>query len=102
MSISLDGYTYCHEHLHIDLSSQKRDEDCLLDSYASIRDELIALKQYGVLNIIEMTNRFMGRNPHFIENIMHDTGMNILMSTGYYIEGLPREAIPYVSSRDMR
>ncbi|WP_446890655.1 phosphotriesterase family protein [Aeromonas veronii] len=101
MSISLDGYTYCHEHLHIDLSSQKRDEDCLLDSYASIRDELLALKQYGVLNLIEMTNRFMGRNPHFIENIMQDTGMNILMSTGYYIEGFFPEKLYRMSAREI-
>lgn len=87
MGINRDGYTYCHEHLYIDLSEQKNDIDCRLDQYELIREELIALKHSGVLNIIEVTNHFMGRNPQFIENLIEDTGMNILLSTGYYIEG---------------
>lgn len=101
MSINLDGYTYCHEHLHIDLSSQKQDDDCLLNSYELIRDELLALKKCGVINIIEMTNHFMGRNPHFIESFMLDTGMNVLMSTGYYIEGFFPEKLYRMSAREI-
>lgn len=87
MRINPDGYTYCHEHLHIDLSVQKDDIDCKLDQYTLLRDELTQLINRGVTNIIEVTNHFMGRNPQFIENLMAETGMNILMSTGYYIEG---------------
>lgn len=87
MAINIEGYTYCHEHLHIDLSKQKYDIDCRLDQYELIREELSELKNRGVFNIIEVTNRFMGRNPQFIEHLIEDTGMNILLSTGYYIEG---------------
>ncbi|MGF1757624.1 phosphotriesterase-related protein [Photobacterium sagamiensis] len=81
------GYTYVHEHLHIDLSPQKGDVDCRLDQYDLIKEELLQLKLRGVFNIVEVTNRFMGRNHHFIEDLMADTGMNILLSTGYYIDG---------------
>ncbi|MGF1680281.1 phosphotriesterase-related protein [Photobacterium minamisatsumaniensis] len=81
------GYTYCHEHLHIDLSSQKNDIDCRLDQYELIKNEMNQLIDRGVFNIIEMTNSYMGRNPQFIENLIDDTGINILLSTGYYIEG---------------
>ncbi|MDX1303058.1 phosphotriesterase-related protein [Photobacterium sp.] len=81
------GYTYVHEHLHIDLSPQKGDSDCRLDQYDLIKKELLQLKSRGVFNIVEVTNRFMGRNPRFIEDLANDTGMNILLSTGYYIEG---------------
>lgn len=87
MIIDDSGYTYCHEHLHIDLSTQKEDEDCKLDQYSFICDEMKSLQKRGVRNIIEVTNRFIGRNPHFIEDIINETGMNILLSTGYYIEG---------------
>ena len=87
MIIDDSGYTYCHEHLHIDLSTQKEDEDCKLDQYSFICDEMRSLQKRGVRNIIEVTNRFIGRNPHFIEDIINETGMNILLSTGYYIEG---------------
>ncbi|GAB3517218.1 phosphotriesterase family protein [Photobacterium alginatilyticum] len=87
MLINADGYTYCHEHLHIDLSLQKGDIDCRLDHYELLRDEMRDLIHAGVYNIIEVTNSFMGRNPQFIENLIKDTGINVVLSTGYYIDG---------------
>lgn len=62
MLIDPTGYTYCHEHLHIDLSAVKQELDCRLDHYEKIADEMRELKQLGVSNIIEVTNSFMGRN----------------------------------------
>ncbi|MDA0149801.1 phosphotriesterase-related protein [Vibrio sp. LaRot3] len=82
-----NGYTYCHEHLYIDLSSQKSNLDCRLDQYQHLCDEMVELKKRGVTNIVEVTNSFMGRNPQFIEHLIHDTGINVLLSTGFYIEG---------------
>lgn len=78
------GYTYAHEHLHIDLSSFKNNIDCRLDQYALICAEMKTLYAQGVRNIIEMTNRYMGRNPQFMLDIMGDTGMNVVACTGYY------------------
>lgn len=78
------GYTYAHEHLHIDLSSFKNNIDCRLDQYALICAEMKTLHAQGVRNIIEMTNRYMGRNPQFMLDIMGDTGMNVVACTGYY------------------
>lgn len=100
-AINGEGYTYCHEHLYIDLSQQKNDIDCRLDQYELIRDELIHLKHRGVYNIIEVTNHFMGRNPQFIENLIEDTKMNILLSTGYYIEGFFPAKIYNQSANDI-
>jgi phosphotriesterase-related protein len=87
MLIDPTGYTYCHEHLHIDLSAVKQELDCRLDHYEKIADEMRELKQLGVSNIIEVTNSFMGRNPQFIEDLIKESGVNVLLSTGYYIEG---------------
>ncbi|QLR45031.1 phosphotriesterase-related protein [Enterobacter sp. RHBSTW-00994] len=84
MTIDRSGYTYAHEHLHIDLSGFKDNIDCRLDQYALIRDEMKTLMQLGVRNIIEMTNRYMGRNPQFMLDIMRDTGINVVACTGYY------------------
>lgn len=78
------GYTYAHEHLHIDLSGFKGDIDCRLDQYSLIAEELRQLKALGVCNIIEMTNRYMGRNPQFMHDLMRDTGINVMACTGYY------------------
>ncbi len=78
------GYTYAHEHLHIDLSPFKRDMDCRLDCYALLADEMKTLVNKGVLNLVEVTNRYMGRNPQFMLDLMQESGINILASTGYY------------------
>lgn len=82
--IDASGYTYAHEHLHIDLSSFKNNIDCRLDQYELIRDEMRSLYAQGVRNIIEMTNRYMGRNPQFMLDIMRDTGIKVMACTGYY------------------
>ncbi|CFQ30816.1 phosphotriesterase-related protein [Yersinia bercovieri] len=84
--INPDGYTYAHEHLHIDLSGFKNNLDCRLDQYQPICDEMRKLVAKGVANIVEVTNRYMGRNPQFLLNLMRDSGINVIASTGYYTD----------------
>ena len=84
MTIDTSGYTYAHEHLHIDLSSFKNNPDCRLDQYDLICQEMNDLQVLGVRNIIEMTNRYMGRNPQFMLDLMRDTGINVVACNGYY------------------
>ncbi|MDA8478355.1 phosphotriesterase-related protein [Citrobacter sp. Awk 4] len=84
MSIDTSGYTYAHEHLHIDLSGFKNNLDCRFDQYDLICQEMNGLMALGVRNIIEMTNRYMGRNPQFMLDLMRETGMNVVACTGYY------------------
>lgn len=35
-------------------------------------------------NVIEMTNRYMGRNAQFMLDVMRETGINVVGCTGYY------------------
>lgn len=84
--INPTGYTYAHEHLHIDLSGAKNTIDCRLDQYQPLCDEMRSLVGKGVLNIVEVTNRYMGRNAQFMLDLMRDTGINVLASTGYYTD----------------
>ena len=84
MNFDPTGYTWVHEHLHIDLSGFKNNLDCRLDQYDLICQEMKDLRALGVSNIIEMTNRYMGRNPQFMLDLMRDTGMNVVACTGYY------------------
>ena len=84
MEFDTTGYTYAHEHLHIDLSGFKNNLDCRLDQYDLICQEMKDLSALGVKNIIEMTNRYMGRNPQFMLDLMRDTGINVVACTGYY------------------
>ena len=84
MNFDPTGYTWVHEHLHIDLSGFKNNLDCRLDQYDLICQEMKDLRALGVSNIIEMTNRYMGRNPQFILDLMRETGINVVACTGYY------------------
>ena len=84
MNFDPTGYTWVHEHLHIDLSGFKNNLDCRLDQYDLICQEMKDLRALGVSNIIEMTNRYMGRNPLFMLDLMRDTGINVVACTGYY------------------
>ncbi len=84
MSIDPTGYTPAHEHLHIDLSGFKNNVDCRLDQYAFICREMNDLMTRGVRNVIEMTNRYMGRNAQFMLDVMRETGINVVACTGYY------------------
>lgn len=84
MNFDPTGYTWVHEHLHIDLSGFKNNLDCRLDQYDLICQEMKDLRASGVSNIIEMTNRYMGRNPQFMLDLMRDTGINVMACTGYY------------------
>jgi len=80
----LNGITYAHEHITIDLSGPKKDDDCKLDSIFETIKELKELKLKGVSNIIDVTNRGMGRNIKYLTKVKEETGINILSSTGYY------------------
>lgn len=80
------GITYAHEHMTIDLSGIKKDQDCRLDVIDETIKELKELKSKGVENIIDVTNRGMGRNIDFIKRVINGTGINIVSSTGFYKE----------------
>lgn len=85
--IDASGYTCAHEHLHIDLSGFKNDPDCCLDQYELIRQEMKDLMALGVRNIIEVTNRYMGRDPQFMLDRIRDTeGRNWRDLPGYHAE----------------
>lgn len=98
MNFDPTGYTFAHEHLHIDLSGFKNNLDCRLDRYDLICQEMNDLQALGVRNIIEMTNRYMGRNPQFMLSLMRDTGINVVACTGYYQDAFFPE---HVASRSV-
>ncbi len=62
----------------------KNNVDCRLDQYAFICREMNDLMARGVRNVIEMTNRYMGRNAQFMLDVMRETGINVVACTGYY------------------
>lgn len=77
-----DGYTLMHEHMSIDLTPG----DLGTDSFEAMCKDLRTVYDYGVRNIVDMTNQSMGRAPEYVRRLQDATGINIILSTGYYLE----------------
>ena len=86
MAVLVDGYTIMHEHITIDLSGVKKDMDCRLDCMEETVQELKELYQFGVRNIVDVTNAGMGQNVAYVTEVAKQSGINIIQSTGYYKE----------------
>lgn len=84
MTKLIKGYTLMHEHITIDLSGVKNDLDCRLDCYDETLVEFKELYRNGVRNIVDVTNRGMGLNRHYVEKIAQESGINIIQATGFY------------------
>lgn len=80
------GITYSHEHIAIDLSGVKNTDDTRLDCMDETVEEFKELYHKGVRNIIELTNRGMGRDVAYMNKVSELTGMNVLYATGFYKE----------------
>ncbi|QQO10915.1 phosphotriesterase family protein [Breznakiella homolactica] len=84
--------TYMHEHVRIDLSREKGDPDCLLDEFDHIAGELRDLSSRGLRRMVDMSCRGMGRDYGYIDRLEEETGIEILVSAGFYKEPfLPEE-----------
>lgn len=80
------GMTYSHEHIAIDLSGIKKTEDTRLDCMEETIREFKDLYEKGVRNVIELSNRGMGRDISYMAKVAKESGINVLCATGFYKE----------------
>ncbi|WDV44387.1 phosphotriesterase-related protein [Clostridiaceae bacterium M8S5] len=87
-NIDIEGIkaVYIHEHLKIDLSAQKKDEDARFDQSELVISEMKELVSKGIDTIVEVTNMGMGRDIEAIRYICNESGINVVVSTGFYKE----------------
>lgn len=84
--------TYMHEHVTIDLSKEKNNIDCKLDTFDITKEEFLKLKELGVTRVVDVSNVGIGRDVDYVIRMEEATGLDIYMSTGYYKEPfLPKE-----------
>ena len=93
----LDGYTLTHEHMTIDLSPG----DLGTTSFDPLVKDLKTAYDCGVRNVIDMTNQSMGRDPAYVQRLMDATGMNIILSTGYYLERYIRDFVGHAAVSEL-
>lgn len=80
------GITYCHEHIIMDLSSVRLEQDSILSDRQDMESELQLAQQHGVASVIEVTNIGMGRNVVLLQEIARNLQLHIICSTGFYKE----------------
>ncbi len=110
------GVTLVHEHLSIDivplwnkptetsrmalanapvsaeiLSELRYDPFVNLDNLqfsdvATVVSEILKFKEAGGQTVVDVTSRYNGRNPEALKKISLQTGINIVMGCGYYLE----------------
>ncbi|WP_176552306.1 phosphotriesterase family protein [Testudinibacter sp. TR-2022] len=78
------GYTLMHEHIYLDLSKVKNNDDCLLNSFELMVEEFKYLKTLGVERIVDVTNIGMGRNIPYVEQVQLQSCIEIISATGCY------------------
>ncbi len=101
ISKELLGKTYIHEHLSIDLSSQKKDADTCFDNKDELIQELKALKKLGINSLVEVTNIGMGRDIERIREISQSSGIQVIVSTGFYKEPFYPEYVNRLSEKQL-
>ena len=87
------GVTMCHEHLALDLSPVRKDTDSVFDDSVLIESEVDLMKALGVKSVIEVTCNDMGRNVRMLRQISRECGIQIIASTGFYLEAYHPESV---------
>jgi len=90
------GPTCMHEHLWID-NGLKFDDDfsVLLNEEGMVLEELAHLQRAGGRTVVEVTPEDLGREPAVLRRLSEASGLNIVMGSGYYLEGTFRH-VPQV------
>ncbi|MCL2565610.1 MAG: phosphotriesterase-related protein [Defluviitaleaceae bacterium] len=96
-----EGYTYAHEHIRNSKDRMKVTDDVIVDVTQAHLDELRELYKKGVRNIFEVTTKGSGDDPRYTMDIAKETGINIVLSTGFYKEPLLPEYFYKMSEGDI-
>ncbi len=80
------GVTMAHEHLSVDLAGVRSDSDSVFTHSPLVLGEMNDLRNAGVDSVIEVSCLGMGRNVFALRHIADETGLNVVCSTGFYLE----------------
>lgn len=90
------GVCACHEHLYVDLSRIKKNEDTCLQDTRLVLDDLKSFYAYGGRAIVEVTNDGMGRDVSKLAEISKNANIHIIASTGCYKDPfIPEEKLDW-------
>ena len=80
------GITMAHEHLSVNLGSVRGDTDSIFSYSKDLLQELKTLTDAGVHTVVEVSCNDMGRDVQALRKISQESGLQIVFSTGFYLE----------------
>ena len=80
------GVVMSHEHLSVDLSSVRGDDDSSFTCSGLVLSEMERLRSAGADSVIEVSCIDMGRDVLALQEISRRSGLNIVCATGFYLE----------------
>ena len=95
------GVTMCHEHLALDLSPVRGDQDSNFDDSRLVCKEIEKMKALGVQSVIEVTCNDMGRDVRKLREYSETCGIHIVASTGYYLKEYHSEFVKNAAPEEL-
>jgi|SRR5690625_3146894 len=78
------GETMIHEHVILDLSRIRQDNDPILSDDEMLNEEISQLVNAGCGGIVEVTNHGMGRDVFALQSVSKKHDLPIVAATGFY------------------
>lgn len=95
------GVTMPHEHLILDGHELGGDFFVPMDDIYLTIDEIQYLTQAGCQTLVDQTPIGLGRNPQALRQISEQTGLNVIMGTGWYRKEAHPAYIERLSTNDL-
>lgn len=80
------GYTMSHEHLCLDLSKVRKNDDSTYGYSNTVIKEIEKAKAYGVKTFVEVTCNDMGRDVQQLALLSEACDIHIIAATGFYLD----------------
>lgn len=93
------GITMCHEHLALNLTRVRGDDDSDFSCEALIIEEVKQMMECGVQTVVEVTCNDMGRDVNQLLRISEACDLNIVCATGFYLWQYHPEHIQAVDAK---
>ena len=77
------GVTMPHEHTFLDLLREYR-RDGLINDHELVRAELVRFRELGGATIVDCTTRGLHPEPLLNRRVSTESGVNVIMGTGFY------------------
>lgn len=95
------GCTLSHEHLCIDLSRIRKNDDSTFGYSDEVKSEIFRAKELGVQTIVEVSCNDMGRNIQELYRLSKECGVYIIASTGFYLDEYHSDTIKKATIKEI-